>query len=138
MLILAGITFAFAKPQPEENLIMFAQPEENLNMFDSSILPKSNCWLDVSDSTTNIQLLLHQFLEKQSEQTILGSVEIDSDESGKYRVWRDSQLLGTFQRDKKNGLWISQPCNYKLKPLFESSNDAAMFVIEMNALVTAA
>ena len=82
---------------------MFAQPEENLNMLDSSILPKSNCWLDVSGSTANIQLLLHQFLEKQSEETILGSVKIDSDERGKYRVWRDSHLLVTFQRDKKNG-----------------------------------
>ncbi|BAY87765.1 hypothetical protein NIES267_72890 (plasmid) [Calothrix parasitica NIES-267] len=84
------------------------------------------------------QLLFSQFLEKQSEQTILGSVEIDSDEHGKYRVWRDSQFLGTFHRDKKNGLWISQPCNYQLKPFFESSNDAVMFVVEMNALVTAA
>ena len=138
MLILGGITFAFVKPQPEENLIMFAQPEENLSMFDSSILPRSNCWLDVSGNTANIQLLLHQFLEKQSEQTILKSIEIDSDEHGKYRVWRDSQFLGTFHPDKKNDLWISQPCNYKLRPRFESSDDAVMFIIEMNALVAAA
>ena len=137
-MILGGNTFAFAKPQPEENLIMFAQPEGNLNMFDSSILPKSNCWLDVSGSTANIQLLLHQFLDSLSEQIILKSIEIDSDELGKYRVWRDSQLLGIFHRDKKNGLWISQPCNYQLKPLFESSNDAAMFIVEMNAFTTAA
>ena len=106
-------------------------------MLDLSILPESNCWLGVSDSAAATQLLLSQFLEKQSEETILKSVEIDSDERGKYRVWRDSQFLGTFHRDKKNGLWISQPCNYRLKPFFESSNDAAMFIVEMNAFTTA-
>jgi len=105
-------------------------------MLDLSILPESNCWLGVSENAA-AQLLLSQFLEDQSEEIILKSVEIDSDERDKYRVWRDSQLLGTFHRDKKNGLWISQPRNYKLKPRFESSNDAVMFVVEMNALVTA-
>lgn len=108
----------------------------------SNYNPRTKIWDALSIAQSNAivdnQLLLSQFLEKQSEQTILKSVEIDSDERGKYRVWRDSQLLGTFHRDKKNGLWISQPCNYRLKPLFESSNDAVMFVIKMNALSTAA
>ncbi|MEL6461680.1 MAG: hypothetical protein AAFQ91_26195 [Cyanobacteria bacterium J06621_15] len=108
----------------------------------SNYNPITKIWdaLSIAQSNPIVenQLLFSQFLEKQSKQIILSSIEIDSDESGKYRVWRDSQLLGTFQRDKKNGLWISQPCNYQLKPLFESSNDAAMFVIEMNALVAAA
>lgn len=108
---------------------MFAQPEENLNMFDLSILPESNCWLGVSDSAAATQLLLSQFLEEQSEETILESVEVDSEENGKYRVWRDSQLLGTFHRDTANGLWMSKPCNYKLAPRFETSNDAVMFVV---------
>lgn len=75
------------------------------------------------------QLQIAKFLEDQSEETILKSVEIDSDERNKYRVWRDSQLLGTFHRDKRNGLWISQPCNYKLTPRFEASNDAVMFIV---------
>ncbi|MCJ8283224.1 MAG: hypothetical protein MJK14_26350 [Rivularia sp. ALOHA_DT_140] len=108
----------------------------------SNYNPITKIWdaLSIAQSNPIVenQLLFSQFLEKQSQETILKSIEIDSDESGKYLVWRDFQLLGTFQRDKKNGLWISQPCNYKLKPLFESSNDAAMFVIEMNALVAAA
>ena len=83
------------------------------------------------------QVQIAQFLEEQSKQIILSSIEIDSDERGKYRVWRDSQFLGTFHRERKNDLWISQPCNYQLKPLFESSNDAAMFIVEMNAFTTA-
>ncbi|MEO1375061.1 MAG: hypothetical protein AAFW70_12220 [Cyanobacteria bacterium J06635_10] len=52
-------------------------------------------------------------------------------------MWRDSQLLGKFQRDIANGLWISQPRNYKLNPRFETSNDAVMFIIEINALASA-
>lgn len=88
-------------------------------------------------SIKSAQLQIEQFLEKQSEQAILGSVEVDSEETGIYRVWRDSQLLGKFHRDISNGLWISQPCNYNLAPRFESSNDAVMFIVEMNALATA-
>ncbi|NJN10826.1 MAG: hypothetical protein HC836_33870 [Richelia sp. RM2_1_2] len=83
------------------------------------------------------QLQIEQLLEKQSEQLILGSVEIDSVESGVYRVWRDSRLLGTFQQDTANDLWISQPRSYPLTPRFENSNDAVMFIVEMNAFVTA-
>lgn len=83
------------------------------------------------------QLQIVQFLEKQSEEAILSRIEVDREKSGVYRVWRDSQLLGTFHRDKKNGLWISQPCNYKLTPRFETSNDAVMFIVEMNSLAAA-
>ena len=112
------------------------------NQIMSNYNPITKIWdaLSIVQSNPIVenQLLFSQFIEKQSEQTILGSIEIDSDERGKYRVWRDSLLLGTFQRDKKNGLWISQPCNYQLKPLFETSNDAVMFIVEMNAFTTAA
>lgn len=76
------------------------------------------------------QFEIAQYLEKQS-------IEIDFSEGGIYRVWRDSQLLGTFNRDLANGLWISQPSNYKLTPRFESSNDAVMFIVEMNVLASA-
>ncbi|NJO63196.1 MAG: hypothetical protein HC836_34745 [Richelia sp. RM2_1_2] len=80
---------------------------------------------------------IEKLLEKQSEQLILASVEIDSVESRVYRVWRDSRLLGTVTRDVANDLWISQPCSYPLTPRFESSKDAVMFIVEMNAFVTA-
>lgn len=103
-------------------------------MFDSSIVQSNTCWLVQSGCTADNQLLFSQFLEKQSEQRILESVEVDSLESGIYRVWRDSRLLGTFQRDIANGLWISQPYDYKLTPRFENSKDALMFIVEMNAL----
>ena len=62
---------------------------------------------------------------------------VDSEGTGIYRVRRDSHLLGIFHRDIANGLWISQPCNSKLAPRFETSNDAVMFIIEMDALAAA-
>ncbi|MEO1376260.1 MAG: hypothetical protein AAFW70_18520 [Cyanobacteria bacterium J06635_10] len=106
-------------------------------MFDSSIVhSNTRCLLQLSCSSEN-QLLFSQYLEKQSEEAILSSIEIDSSETGIYRVWRDLQLLGKFYRDIANGLWISQPCNYKLTPRFEASNDAVMFIVEMNALAVA-
>ena len=90
-----------------------------------------------SSPTTDNQLLFSQYLEKQSSEAILSSIEVDSDEGGIYRVWRDSQLLGRFHRDVAKGLWISQPSNYNLTPRFETSNDAMMFIIEINALADA-
>ena len=106
-------------------------------MINESIVHFGSYWLVKPDCISLDQLQIEKYLEKQSEQTILKSVEIDSEEAGIYRVWRDSHLLGKFHRDIANGLWISQPCNYKLAPRFETSNDAVMFIIEMSALATA-
>ncbi|MEO1431746.1 MAG: hypothetical protein AAFV71_22345 [Cyanobacteria bacterium J06633_8] len=106
-------------------------------MFDLSIVESdTHCLLQFVCSIDN-QLPFLQFLEKQSEETVLSSVEVDSGEAVIYRVWRDSRLLGKFHRDITNGLWISQPCNYKLIPRFETSNDAVLFIVEMNALAAA-
>lgn len=110
---------------------------ENLIMINESIVHSGACWLVQSNCINLAQLQVAQYLEKQSEEAILSSIEVDSQETGIYRVWRDSQLLGKFHRDVANGLWISQPCNYKLAPRFESSNDAVMFIVEMNALAAA-
>lgn len=110
---------------------------ENLIMINESIVHSGTCWLVRSDCINHAQLQIAQFLEKQSEEAVLSSVEVDSDETGIYRVWRDSRLLGKFHRDTANGLWISQPCNYKLAPRFETSNDAVMFIAEMSAFATA-
>ena len=107
-------------------------------MFDSSIVQSNTyCLLHPACNIDN-QILFSQFLEKQSEQIILKSIEVDLDEDGVYRVWRDSQLLGKFHRDIANGLWMSQPRNYKLTPRFKKSNEAVMFIVEMNAFTTAA
>lgn len=106
-------------------------------MIDRIIVQSGVHWLVQADSTNTIHLQIAQFLEEQSKQIILSSMEVDSDEGGIYRVWRDSQLLGRFHRDVANGLWISQPSNYNLAPRFKSSNDAVMFIIEMSALATA-
>ena len=91
-----------------------------------------------SNSIAISQVEIAKFLEEQSSEVILSSIEIDTGKSGVFRVWRDSHLLGRFHRDIANGLWISQPCNYKLTPRFESSDDAVMFIVEMNAFTTAA
>lgn len=106
-------------------------------MIDQSIVHSGTCWLVKPDCISLVQLQIEKFLDSKAEETILKSVEVDSQESGKYRVWRDSQLLGILHRDIASGLWISQPCNYKLKPRFERSNDAVMFIVEMNALFCA-
>jgi hypothetical protein len=107
-------------------------------MFDLSIVQlNTHCLLQPACGIDN-QILFSQFLEEQSEQIILKSIEVDTDKNGIYRVWRDSRLLGKFYRDIANGLWISKACNYKLTPRFETSNDAVMFIVEMNALATAA
>ncbi|MEM7580888.1 MAG: hypothetical protein AAF316_13780 [Cyanobacteria bacterium P01_A01_bin.80] len=107
-------------------------------MFDLSIVQSSTYCLLRSACGVDNQLLFSQFLEEQSEQIILKSIEVDLDGGGVYRVWRDSQLLGKFHRDIVNGLWVSQPCNYKLTPRFKRSNEAVMFIVEMNAFTTAA
>ncbi|MBF2017874.1 MAG: hypothetical protein IGS23_22290 [Rivularia sp. T60_A2020_040] len=106
-------------------------------MFDPSIVQSNTRCLLHSSCDSENQLQIEQLLERQSEQLILASVEVDSVEDGIYRVWRSARLLGTVTRDVVNDLWISQPCSYLLKPRFENSKDAIMFIIEMNAFVTA-
>ncbi|MEA5594068.1 hypothetical protein [Rivularia sp. UHCC 0363] len=107
-------------------------------MFDPSIVQSNTrCLLHSSCSDEN-QFQVEQLLEKQSKQLIIGSVEVDSVEDEIYRrVWHSGRLLRTFQRDVANDLWISQPYSYPLKPHFENSKDAVMFIVEMNAFVTA-
>ena len=107
-------------------------------MFDSIIVQLNTyCLLQPVCGIDN-QLLFSQFLEEQSEQIILKSIEVDLDEDGVYRVWRDSQLLGKFHRDIANGLWVSQPRKYKLTPRFKSGNEAVYSSPEMNALAVTA
>ncbi|MGF1676243.1 MAG: hypothetical protein ACFCUV_21540 [Rivularia sp. (in: cyanobacteria)] len=106
-------------------------------MFDPSIVQSNTRCLLHSSCDSENQLQIEQLLSKQSEQLILSRVEVDSVESGVYRVWRDSLLLGTFEQDTANDLWISQPCSYSLKPRFENSKDAVMFIVEMNAFAAA-
>lgn len=106
-------------------------------MINQSIVYSGGHWLVKPDRISLAQLQVEKYLEEQSEQIILKSIEVDSEEVGIYRVWREERMLGKFHRDIANGLWISKPCNYKLKPRFESSDDAVMFIIEMNALAAA-
>lgn len=106
-------------------------------MFDFSIVQSDTRCLSKFSSNTYDELIFLQFLDSLSEETILKSIELDSVEYGIYRVWRDSRLLGKFYRDTASGLWISQPCDYKLVPRFETSDDAAIFIVEMNALTAA-
>jgi hypothetical protein len=102
-------------------------------MIIDNIMTQSADCPNQSDFVTVDQSQVEHFLELQARKVILSSVEVDFD--GKvYRVWRDTCLLGTFKRDCTNGLWISQPCGYSLKPRFQNSDDAVLFVVEIAAL----
>ncbi|MGB3208686.1 MAG: hypothetical protein WBB28_27165 [Crinalium sp.] len=50
---------------------------------------------------------LDQYIEEQSEAIAPEPIEIDSTD-GIYRVWKSTQLLGTYYRDN-TGKWVAQP-----------------------------
>ena len=50
---------------------------------------------------------LDQYIEEQSEEIAPEPIEIDST-NGIYRVWKSTQLLGTYYRDN-TGKWVTQP-----------------------------
>lgn len=50
---------------------------------------------------------LDQYIEQQSEEVAPEPIEIDSTD-GVYRVWKGTQLLGTYYREN-TGKWVAQP-----------------------------
>ncbi|MCG6138170.1 MAG: hypothetical protein MET45_26670 [Nostoc sp. LLA-1] len=66
-------------------------------------------------------------------------IEIDSvpDDLGElYRVWNDSQLLGTFYQNLQ-GKWVAQPCNRDERPCCDTPLAAQIIIIAVNGLLVA-
>ena len=64
---------------------------------------------------------LDQYIEEQSEAIAPEPIEIDSTD-GVYRVWKSTQLLGTYYRDN-TGKWVAQP-RYGQSRRYKTANQA--------------
>ena len=90
--------------------------------------------LIIIDAQGLAQLELNRYVEEQAQE-VAPEFEIDAIDDSKfgtlYRVWQGMKLLGTFYRGDIDGLWIAQPCCCKLRPRFETPEEAKLLIIAL-------
>ena len=69
---------------------------------------------------------LDQYIEEQSEAIAPEPIEIDC-ANGAYRVWKSTQLIGTYYRDN-TGKWLAQP-RYGIARRYKTANQAQKAIV---------
>ena len=75
---------------------------------------------------------LDQYIEEQSEAIAPEPIEIDC-ANGAYRVWKSTQLIGTYYRDN-TGKWLAQP-RYGQSRRYKTANQAQKAIVATTSKV---